>query len=61
MDIDHDGFIDTFDISTVIGNLQNDTFYKNNGETLAITSGLSKMSDWSTSDASWFPKEKMTV
>jgi len=41
MDIDQDGFIDVQDLNTVLGNLTNETFYKNNGEALAISSGLS--------------------
>jgi len=61
MDIDQDGFIDAHDLNTVIGNLQNDKFYKNNGETLAMTSGLSSFSDFASTEASWFPKEKMPI
>ena len=45
MDIDQDGFIDVQDLNTVLGNLTNDRFYKNNGEALAISSGLSGFSE----------------
>ncbi len=61
MDIDQDGFIDANDLNTVIGNLNNDKFYKNNGEILAMTSGVSTFSDVATSETSWYPKEKMPV
>lgn len=59
MDIDQDGFIDIQDLNTVIGNLTNDKFFHNNGEALAISSGMSALSE--TTDASWYPKEKMSV
>ncbi len=45
MDIDQDGFIDVQDLNTVLGNLTNERFYKNNGEALAISSGLSGFSE----------------
>lgn len=60
MDIDQDGFIDVQDLNTVLGNLTNDKFFHNNGEALAISSGMSAFSA-STTDASWFPKEKMSI
>jgi len=61
MDIDQDGFIDVHDLNTVIGNLSNDKFYKNNGEILAMTSGVGTFSDTTTVESNWFPKDKMTI
>lgn len=61
MDIDQDGFIDVHDLNTVIGNLSNDKFYKNNGEILAVTSGIGNFSDTTTVESNWFPKDKMTI
>jgi Ca2+-binding EF-hand superfamily protein len=61
MDIDQDGFIDVHDLNTVIGNLANEKFYKNNGEILAMTNGVSSFSEATTTDQQWFPKEKMSI
>lgn len=59
MDIDQDTFIDINDLNTCLGNLQNDAFFSNNGEQLAQSAGVSKFSAAFTTDAAWFPKEKM--
>ena len=48
MDIDQDGFIDVHDLNTIIGNLANEKFYKNNGEILAMTSGVGTFSETSS-------------
>lgn len=61
MDIDQDGFIDVHDLNTIIGNLANEKFYKNNGEILAMTSGVGTFSDVSSVEQNWYPKEKMPI
>jgi len=60
MDIDQDTFIDINDLNTCLGNLSNETFFANNGEQLAQSAGVSKFSSAFTTDAAWFPKEKMS-
>lgn len=45
----------------MIGNLSNDKFYKNNGEILAATSGISNFSESTGVEQNWFPKEKMAI
>ncbi len=61
MDIDQDGFIDKHDLGTVLGNLQNETFFANNGETVAMSTVSRLTTPGASQSEGWFPKTKMEL
>lgn len=50
IDIDKNGMIDTYDLQTCLGNIQNEKFFQKNGEVLRNHVGYPK----------FFPTEKLT-
>lgn len=54
IDLDNDGFINIYDLQTCLGNLNNETFYKDNGATLVGT-----FKTILTEREKFFPKESL--